>query len=87
MESEVAQFLTSQMLITAAKIAAPILFCSLAVGLTISVIQVTTQIQEMTLTFVPKIIATVIVLLVFGAWMLSVLVEFTQQVFIFASSA
>lgn len=87
MEQEGALFLTNQMLLTAAKIAAPLLFTSLAIGLVISIIQVVTQIQEMTLTFVPKIIASVFVLLIFGGWMLSVLVEFTRQAFNFAGAA
>lgn len=86
MEQEVALFLTSDMLLTAAKIAAPSLFTSLAVGLLISIIQVATQVQEMTLTFVPKIIAAVMVLLAFGGWMLSTLVEFTKQVFAYAGT-
>ncbi len=87
MEQEGALFLTNQMLLTAAKIAAPMLFTSLAIGLVISVIQVVTQIQEMTLTFVPKIIASVFVLLIAGGWMLSVLVEFTRQVFNYAGAS
>ena len=86
MEQEAALFLASEMLLTAAKIAAPPLFTSLVIGLIISIIQVVTQVQEMTLTFVPKIIASVFVILIFGGWMLGVLVEFTRQVFIYAGS-
>ena len=85
MEQEVALFLLSDMLTTAAKIAAPALFTSLAVGLVISVFQVVTQIQEMTLTFVPKIIAAVFVMLFAGGWMLRTLTEFTRQAFAFAA--
>lgn len=86
MEQDVALFLTSEMLKTAAQVAAPSLFISLAVGLVISIFQVATQIQEMTLTFVPKIIASVFVLLTMGGWMLSTLVEFTRKVFQFAGA-
>ena len=87
MEQEIALFLASEMLHVSAKVAAPVLFTSLVVGLLISVVQVATQIQEMTLTFVPKIIAAVAVVLITGGWMLNTLVEFTRQVFIYASVA
>jgi len=70
-----------QALILVAKVAGPILATSLAVGLTISLIQSVTQVQEMTLVFVPKMIAVAVVLLVAGHWMLSQLVAFTDQMF------
>ena len=69
------------MLLVAATVVAPVLVSSLLVGLAISFVQVLTQVQEMTLTFVPKIIVTVVVVLIAGSWMLNSLVEFTQQVF------
>lgn len=87
MDQEIVLFLISEMLSTSAKIAAPVLFTSLAVGLVVSVIQVVTQIQEATLTFVPKMIAAVFVILFAGGWMLNTLVEFTKQIFQFAASA
>ncbi len=71
MGSDIPLFLLSDMLKTAALIAAPILITSLAVGLLISIFQVVTQIQEMSLTFVPKLIAAVFVIILFGGWMLS----------------
>jgi len=58
----------------------PILLVSLAVGLVISVFQAVTQIQEMTITFVPKIIVTFVSLLLFGPWMLSKLTDFTRGI-------
>ncbi len=58
----------------------PILLVSLAVGLLISVFQAVTQIQEMTITFVPKIIVTFVSLLLFGSWMLSKLTDFTRGI-------
>ena len=70
-----------QALILVAKVAGPILATSLAVGLTISLIQSVTQVQEMTLVFVPKMIGVAIVLLVAGHWMLSQLVAFTNQMY------
>jgi flagellar biosynthesis protein FliQ len=59
----------------------PPLLASLVVGLVISLLQALTQVQEQTLTFVPKIIATILVLIIFAGWMLGVLREFTSRVF------
>lgn len=60
-------------------IAAPVLFVSLLVGLGISIFQATTQIQEPTLTFVPKIIAVFITILLFGSWMLNLIMTFAIE--------
>ncbi len=60
-------------------VAAPMLLTALAVGLLIGVIQAATQINEMTLSFIPKLIAMALVGLVTGPWMLRVLVQFTHQ--------
>jgi len=60
-------------------IAAPILLTVLGVGLVVSIFQAATQIHEATLSFVPKIIAAVAVLVVAGPWMLTSLVEFLQR--------
>lgn len=62
-------------------ICAPLIGLGLIVGLAVSVFQAATQIHEATLTFVPKIIALVIVLIVFGPWMLSQVVSFTTHLF------
>jgi len=70
-----------QALILVAKVAGPILATSLAVGLTISLIQSVTQVQEMTLVFVPKMIAVALVLVIAGHWMLAQIVGFTDQMF------
>lgn len=59
----------------------PPLLASLIVGLTISLLQALTQVQEQTLTFVPKIVVTLIVLIIFAGWMLQHLVEFAKEVF------
>jgi flagellar biosynthetic protein FliQ len=59
----------------------PPLLASLAVGLLVSFLQALTQIQEQTLTFVPKIIITVLVILLSAGWMLSQLVVFARKVF------
>lgn len=68
-------------LTTALKIGAPVLVISLAVGLVISILQATTQIQEQTLTFVPKIVAVFLSLIIFGSFMLNTLISFTNRIF------
>ena len=68
-------------IITAAKVSAPILITVLVLGLIISIFQATTQIQEQTLTFVPKLIATAIVGILLGSWMLQTIVSFTSRIF------
>ncbi len=65
----------------AMKIGLPLLLAGLAVGLIVSIFQAATQIQEQTLSFVPKIIAVAIALLVTGNWVLAELVSFTQTLF------
>lgn len=66
---------------TGIMVAAPILLISIIVGLIVSIFQATTQIQEQTLTFVPKLIAVAVVGLVAGNWMLHQLVSFTERIF------
>ena len=62
-------------------LAGPLLLSALAVGLLIGVFQAATQIQEMTLSFIPKLIALVFALLLAGPWMLNLLVDFTSRLF------
>jgi len=61
-------------------ISLPVLLVSLVVGLAISVFQAVTQLQETTLTFVPKIIVTFIALLFFGPWMINKITDFTLEI-------
>jgi flagellar biosynthetic protein FliQ len=68
-------------LMLAAELAAPLLITALVVGFAISVFQSITQIQEATLSFVPKAIAVAIALVVCGHWMISEAVTFTEQLF------
>ena len=63
-------------------LAGPLLLSALVVGLMIGVFQAATQIQEMTLSFIPKLIALVFALLFAGPWMLRLLVEFSQRLFL-----
>lgn len=60
-------------------VAAPVLLVVLGVGLLVSIFQAATQIHEQTLSFVPKIVAAVAVLMVAGPWMLTTLVEYVQR--------
>ncbi|MCE5314751.1 MAG: flagellar biosynthesis protein FliQ [Armatimonadota bacterium] len=63
-------------------VCAPALGLGMIVGLTVSVFQAATQIQESTLTFVPKILAVVVAMVVFGPWMLKSMVNFTTKLFV-----
>jgi len=62
-------------------VAAPMLGLGLIVGVLVSIFQATTQIQEQTLVFVPKIIATFVAILLFGPWILGMLVDYTREIF------
>ena len=62
-------------------LAGPLLLAALAVGLLIGVFQAATQIQEMTLSFIPKLLALVVALFVAGPWMISVVVSFSERLF------
>lgn len=66
---------------TALKVSAPLLIVAIVIGLIISIFQATTQIQEQTLTFVPKLLAVAFVGIMTGSWMLSLLVGFTERIF------
>jgi flagellar biosynthesis protein FliQ len=74
--SDVALAMTADMLWTAIKLAAPLIGVTTLVGLLVSVLQTVTQIQESSLTFVPKLIAAAAVLLILGGWMMSILSEY-----------
>lgn len=63
-------------------ISAPPLGLGLLVGVIISIFQATTQIQEQTLAFIPKIVAVFVSILLFGPWMLSLLLDYTQNLFL-----
>jgi flagellar biosynthetic protein FliQ len=73
--------IATQTLLVAAKISAPILLVTLALGLGVSLVQSVTQVQEHTLTFVPKLAGVALVILVAGNWMLAELMGFTTHLF------
>jgi flagellar biosynthetic protein FliQ len=70
-----------QALVVAAKLGAPMLVTALVVGFAVSVFQSITQIQEVTLSFVPKAVAVAIALVISGQWMIAEIVTFTQTLF------
>lgn len=65
----------------AMKVSAPILLISMLVGLVISILQAATQIHEQTVSFVPKLAAIAVVLIVAGPWMAETLTDFTKYIF------
>lgn len=81
--------MTSEFLIALARramettllVSAPMLIAGLAIGLLISLFQAVTQIQEMTLTFIPKIVIVFLALVAFAPWMLEVMISFTTYIF------
>lgn len=70
-----------QALETTLVLSAPMLLAALAVGLIVSIFQAATQINEMTLQFVPKLVAMFIVMILFGPWMLQYMVDYIQRLF------
>jgi len=71
---------------TGLMLAAPFLIVSLAVGIIISVFQAATQIHEQNIVFVPKIVATALILIFLGSWMITVMMNFTVNIFEFINS-
>ena len=80
-DTKLAVDLGQQALIVAVKLAVPMLMAGLIVGVTVSVFQALTQIQEQTLSFIPKMLAVVGVLFVLMPWMLAVLQEYTISLY------
>lgn len=74
--------LAQRSLMTVIYVSAPMLGLSLIVGLAVSIFQATTQIQEQTLTFIPKILAVLAGIAIFGSWMLKILMEYTQGIYL-----
>jgi flagellar biosynthetic protein FliQ len=81
MTPETVLTIASDSLSVTALLAAPILLVTLITGVLIGVLQAATQINEMTLSFIPKLMALVITLLVTGPWMLQVLTSYTRTLF------
>ena len=66
---------------TAVLLASPLLGMALAVGLLVGIIQAATSIQEMTLSFIPKLGMMILTLVIFGSWQISIMVDFFQRIF------
>ena len=73
--------LASQALVLVAELAGPVLVVSLAVGFVVAVFQAVTSIQEFTLTFLPKVAAIAVVMLLLGHWMLGPMVVYTEHLY------
>jgi flagellar biosynthetic protein FliQ len=73
--------LVVDMMGVALKIALPMLLASLVVGLAVSIFQAVTQIQEQTLSFIPKVIAMAVLIVVAGPWMLGQIVSYTENLY------
>jgi flagellar biosynthetic protein FliQ len=74
--------LASEAIKTTIYLAGPLLMTAMSVGIVVSIMQAVTQINESTLTFIPKMVAVVLVLMVMAPWMLEVLQHYTREVFI-----
>jgi flagellar biosynthesis protein FliQ len=81
MGSQAVLTLVQQALFVTVLVSAPLLLTALAVGLLVSIFQAATQINEMTLSFIPKLLAMFAVLVLVGPWMLTTLVDYVQRLF------
>jgi len=82
MSAEQALYLVQQGLLTAMFLAGPLLLTALVVGTIVSVLQAVTQVQEVTLVFVPKMLATFAVMALAGGWMIQVMTSFGTEMFL-----
>lgn len=78
MTPEAVMSMTYQALRVALSLAGPLLLVTLLVGLTISIFQAATQINEMTLSFIPKLLAVAITLVLLGPWLINTMVEYIR---------
>lgn len=81
MTAETVMNLAYQAMLVALSLGAPMLLTALVVGLLVSLFQAATQINEMTLSFIPKILAVFAVLVVAGPWLLALIVDYTRTLF------
>ena len=68
-------------LVVALKLTAPLLVVSIVIGLIVAIFQAATQIHEQTLTFVPKVLAIALLLLMLGSWMMTVMNDYVNEIF------
>jgi flagellar biosynthetic protein FliQ len=81
MTPETVMSLSHHAMIVALMLAAPLLLTALAIGLLVSLFQAATQINEMTLSFIPKILGVCLAVIIAGPWLISVIVNFTTELF------
>jgi flagellar biosynthesis protein FliQ len=81
MDQDTVVNLATQAMTLALKVAGPILLVGLVIGLVVSIFQAVTQIQEQSLSFIPKIIGVAVVIVLLGPWMLDQIVSYTQNLF------
>jgi len=81
MDSSFVLYLGRHTLETALLLVAPILLTCMIVGVVVTLLQAVTSIRDMTLTIVPKLLAVGVVMLIFGGWMLGVILKFTNDIF------
>jgi flagellar biosynthetic protein FliQ len=81
MSSEAVIAIAERGIYTVLIVCGPLILIALVVGLIISIFQATTQIQEQTLAFIPKIVAVLLGIVVFGPWMLSHMLSYAQEIF------
>jgi flagellar biosynthetic protein FliQ len=81
MEDAALLALADRMLWVTALVAAPVLLASLVVGLVVGIVQAATSVNEQTLTFVPKLVVTALVLVLFGGAMMALVGDFTKEIF------
>ena len=82
MTPETIVYLAKEAIYVILLVSAPILGVSLIIGLLVSFFQATTHLQEQTLTFVPKVVGVLVVTVIFGSWMLNIILHFTSNLFI-----
>lgn len=85
MTQEFAIYILRETLFTALMLAAPMLLTGLGIGVMISLLQSMTQLQEMTLTFIPKIVGVSIVMILFLPWSINTMIRFTNMIYGFVS--
>lgn len=82
MTPETVVYLAKEAIYVILLVSAPILGVSLTIGLLVSFFQATTHLQEQTLTFVPKVVGVLLITVIFGSWMLNIILHFTSNLFI-----
>jgi len=82
MTTEFAVEIIRQALITVLLAAAPVLIAGMVVGLAVSVLQAVSQVHEMTLTFIPKIVAIFATIMIFGSWIIKIILNFSTGILV-----